>query len=112
MSEVGRQQRQPGVHVAAVAIPVQQGGDGEGVSQVVRAGPASFRTGGQPGSLGQAVELQVDVVIDQPGAGGAIAARAPVMDASLFEIENGDLPTHVAGLAHQDADGGRRKRFR
>ena len=37
--------------------------------------------------------------------------RAPVMDASLFEIEN--RPANArCGPAHQDADGGRRKRFR
>jgi hypothetical protein len=29
MPEVGRQQRQPGLHVAAVAVPVEQGGHGE-----------------------------------------------------------------------------------
>ena len=36
VSEPGRQQRQPGLHVAAVAVEVQQGGDRERMPQVVQ----------------------------------------------------------------------------
>ena len=41
VSEPGRQHRQPGLDITAVAVEVQQGGDGEAVPQIVQSWAAS-----------------------------------------------------------------------
>ena len=45
VSEPGGQQREPGLHVLAVAVPVQHGGDGEHVPQVVQPRERAARAG-------------------------------------------------------------------
>jgi site-specific DNA recombinase len=56
VAEVGRQQRQPCLHVAAVAIPAKQGGHREGVSGVVDARATGRAALLEPGPVKQGSE--------------------------------------------------------
>jgi hypothetical protein len=83
VSEPGRQHRQPRWNIAAVAVEVGQGGDGEAMPQIVQPGPAPPRRDGDPGQIDQAGEGAREVVDVQAGAAGAdeetrrAAVRAP-----------------------------------
>ena len=82
MTEIGRQQRHSGLHVATVAIPAEQGRDGEAMSKIMwpRSTPrgASAQAGlsdeVKPGEVGVAVQDprarhgHEERRVDRPGA--------------------------------------------
>ncbi len=58
-----------GPHVAAGAVPVEQGGDREACGADRGCGAARRRPGLQPGPARPAGERRADVAVEQPGAG-------------------------------------------
>ena len=64
--EVGRQQRQPGLHVDAGAVPAEQGRAGEGVPVIVQPGTAPRRARAQSRGIGELREGVLDGDVDQP----------------------------------------------
>ena len=70
MAHVGRQGGQLGVHVSAGPVPVEQGGDGEGMTQRMRPKPAACRACRDASPARQAEQRPPDVGVDEPGAPG------------------------------------------
>ncbi len=62
MAEVGRQQRKPGSGVAAIAIAVKDGVDGEFVTKVMNSWPARRRARLEAGLADQLMEGWLNVV--------------------------------------------------
>ena len=69
MPEIGGQHGQPGLRVGAVGMPPGQGGDGETVPQIIKAGAAGSWPGGDAGRGEQPGEGAADVGVVEPGPG-------------------------------------------
>ena len=97
MAQPGRQQGQAGLNVAAVVVPVQQGGGRKRVAQVVQARAALPGPDTDPGGLDQAGEGVREVVGVQPGAAGRDEERG--------RAGGGAQPLAGLGVATQSGDG-------
>jgi site-specific DNA recombinase len=68
VSQVGRQQRQAGVDIQASAVPIEHGGDGEAMAEVVDAGIAATGNGADSGGPAELGEDLGDAAGGQPVA--------------------------------------------
>ena len=97
MTEPSRQHRQPGLDITAVAVEVQQCGDGEAVAQIVHSWAAS--TGRRdPGIIEEAREGASEVVHVDSGAASADEEAPP--------IEIGEPQVAAAAVVPQGGDRG------
>ena len=68
MAEIGRQDRQAGAWVIAVAIAIEDGADGEAVPKIVEPGPACRRARRDAGMTSSLLERRLHVRVEQPRA--------------------------------------------